>query len=75
MNNIIKTEPIVPKYVIRKFERKFGKLESMLFRSELTNIIIDDITNMSKMQAMLKRRSSENKDIRISIDASSSGSP
>lgn len=46
MDNIIDQEDIAPIMVIRKFEKKFGNLDKLLYGEEIVDLIMEDIKTM-----------------------------
>ena len=42
-DNVNETEAIVPKYVIKKFEIRFGNLDKILYGEAIVDILIEDM--------------------------------
>jgi hypothetical protein len=59
MDNISEYESIIPKYIIAKFERRFGNLDKILYGDEIVDLIAEDI-KQTRIATKLLRRQSRN---------------
>jgi hypothetical protein len=60
MDNISEYENIIPKFIIAKFERRFGNLDKLLYGDEIVDLLAEDIKQTRIATKLLLRNESRN---------------
>ena len=54
MDFIAENENVVPRYVIRRFEKKFGKIDKLLYGEEIIDLLAEDIKTVKTVLKLIK---------------------
>lgn len=54
MDFIAENENVVPRYVIRRFEKKFGKMDKLLYGEEIIDLLTEDIKTVKTVLKLIK---------------------
>lgn len=57
LDNIADVENIIPKYIIKNFEKQYGSIEKLLYGEEIIDLITEDIKTMKIASKLLSRTS------------------
>ena len=55
MDSIEYSEYVIPKHVVRNFEKKFGSLDKMFYGEEIANLIVEDIKHYNVIMRESKK--------------------